>query len=210
MEKLDFKKRDKAFYDGKSGRWERIVLPEMSFLMIDGQGDPNGPAYARALQALYPMAYGVKAMRKRSGADFAVPPLETLWWSVDKSAFVAGDRGNWLWTAMIRVPDAVTSEMVEAARAEVLKKQAKKPGGVDEPTLRAVRLERFTEGDCLQTMHVGSYLDEAPVLADLHGRVMPDAGLTFAGKHHEIYLSDPRRVEAARLRTLLRQPVRPR
>jgi hypothetical protein len=149
-------------------------------------------------------------MRKRSGADFAVPPLETLWWSVDKSAFVAGDRGNWLWTAMIRVPDAVTSEMVEAARAEVLKKQAKKPGGVDEPTLRAVRLERFTEGDCLQTLHVGSYLDEAPVLADLHGRVMPDAGLTFAGKHHEIYLSDPRRVEAARLRTLLRQPVRPR
>lgn len=209
MDKRDFKKTDKAFYSGKAGRWDRVVLPEMTFLMIDGQGDPNGPEFVRAVAALYPMAYGVKGMRKRAGADFTVPPLEALWWSVDKTAFVTGDRANWLWTALIRMPDEVTAGMLGAVRETVLKKQAKKPGGADEPTLLAIRLERLEEGDCLQTLHLGSYTDEAPVLAELHNRVMPEAGLTFAGKHHEIYLSDPRRVAPEKLRTILRQPVRP-
>jgi len=95
MDKLDFKKSDRAFYTGKVGRWDRLTLPRMRFLAIDGQGDPNSADFGRAVQALYPMAYGVKMARKKAGADFAVPPLEALWWADDPGAFVAGQRDAW-------------------------------------------------------------------------------------------------------------------
>ena len=209
MDKLDFRKADKALYAAKPGGWTRIAVPEMTFVMIDGMGDPNGPGYAAALMALYPMAYGVKFAEKAAGRDFAVPPLEALWWADDMAAFVAGDRGNWRWTAMLRVPDGVTGAVVEAVRESVVAKQAKKADGADPALIAAVRLERFEEGDCLQRMHLGPYADEAPVLAELHREVMPGMGLTFGGRHHEIYLSDPRRVAPEKLKTILRQPVRP-
>jgi len=108
---------------------------------------------------------------------------------------------------MIRLPDGVDPGLVEEVRAVVAKKQAKKPDGADEASLRAIRLVSLEEGDCLQTLFVGAYTDEAPVLAELHSKIMPEQGLTFAGKHHEIYLSDPRRVAPEKLRTILRQPV---
>lgn len=206
-EKMDFKKTDRALYAGKVGVWGRVIVPEQRFVMIDGRGDPSGPAYARALAALYPIAYAVKFAQKAKGADFVVPPLEALWWAEDPAAFVAGDRGAWQWTAMLRMPDVVTTEDVEAAREVAMAKAAKKK--VDAGALAEVRYARQTEGDCLQTLHVGPYTEEAPVLADLHDRVMPEAGLTFGRPHHEIYLSDPRRVAPEKLKTLLRQPVVP-
>ncbi|MEZ5715554.1 MAG: GyrI-like domain-containing protein [Paracoccaceae bacterium] len=209
MEKLDFKRRDKALYAARPDGWQRVEIPEMAFLAIDGQGDPNGPGYAAALMALYPMAYGVKFAEKAAGRDFAVPPLEALWWADDPAAFHADDRSDWRWTAMLRVPETVTAGAVEAVRAGVLAKQLKKADGADPGLIAAVRLERFAEGDCLQHLHVGPYADEAPVLAALHSEVMPAMGLTFGGKHHEIYLGDPRRVAAEKLKTILRQPVRP-
>jgi hypothetical protein len=207
MEKLDFKKRDRVLYTGKVGRWDRVTPPKMALLMIDGQGDPNGPGFARALAMLYPMAYAVKFAQKNRGGDFVVPPLEGLWWSDDTSAFVSGDRSAWKWTAMLRVPDAVKGAEVEAARDRVSAKLAKKPE-VDASALADVRFEGFDEGDCLQTLFIGPYSDEPPVLADLHDRVMPEAGLTFNGAHHEIYLGDPRRAAPEKLKTILRQPVR--
>lgn len=206
MDKLDFKKVDKAFYSGKAGRWDRITVPRMSFLMIDGQGDPNGASYGRALGVLYPLAYAVKFAMKAKGADFVVPPLEALWWADDPTVFVSGDRGAWKWTAMLRMPESVSPEMVEDARTASAGKLAKKPG-VDVTALGELRLAQYEEGDCLQTLHIGAYTDEAATLADLHDRLMPEEGLTFHGPHHEIYLSDPRRVEPARLKTILRQPV---
>ena len=209
MDKLDFRKRDRALYAGKPGHWERLTVPPMQFLAIDGHGDPNRPDYARAIAALYPMAYGVKFVEKGDGRDFAVPPLEALWWADDMSAYVAGDRSAWRWTAMLRVPDHVTVDRVEEVRETVLRKQAKKPDGADPNLVNAVRLHRFEEGDCLQTLHIGPYTAEAPVLADLHDKVMPAMGLTFGGLHHEMYLSDPRRVAPDKLKTILRQPVRP-
>ncbi|MDQ2089766.1 GyrI-like domain-containing protein [Marimonas arenosa] len=209
MTKLDFKKTDKPLYTAPREGWARVQLPGMTFLMIDGQGDPNGPEYAAALKALYPMAYGVKFAEKDAGRDFAVPPLEALWWADDMTAFVSADRAHWRWTAMLRVPDAVTSDLVKTVRETVATKQAKKTDGADPDLLRVIRLERFAEGDCLQRLHLGPYTDEAPVLADLHDKVMPGLGLTFGGKHHEIYLSDPRRVAPEKLRTILRQPVKP-
>lgn len=201
MDKRDFKKEDRAFYAGKPGHWERLTLPGMTFLAIAGQGDPDGPAYAAALGALYPLAYGIKSACKSDGADFVVPPLETLWWADDPRAFVAGERRAWRWRAMIRVPDNVTPEALETARAAARRKGREGPLG-------SVTHTRFAEGDCLQTLHVGPYRDEAPLLACLHDEIMPAEGLGFAGPHHEIYLSNPRKARAEKLRTILRQPVR--
>lgn len=202
MDKIDFKKTDRAFYTGKPGRWDRLVLPELPFLAITGQGDPDEAAFAAATGALYALAYGVKFAEKAEGRDFVVPPLEALWWADDPAAFTAGARGDWRWRAMIRMPESVTAERVSQAREAAMAKG--KTGPLD-----AVEPIRLAEGDCLQTLHIGPYADEASVLADLHGRVMPGAGVTFAGPHHEIYLSDPRKAAPDKLKTLLRQPVRP-
>lgn len=206
MDKLDFKKIDKLLYSGKAGRWDRVQVPRMTFLAIEGQGDPNGPDYAAALGLLYPLAYGVKFAAKAEGADFVVPPLEALWWADDPGAFVSGDRAQWQWRAKLRVPEGVAEETVEEVRATVEGKLRKK--GVDTTRLADVRRIEVEEGDSLQILHIGPYTDEAPTLADLHDRLMPEMGLTFNGPHHEIYLSDPRRVALDKLRTILRQPVK--
>ena len=201
MDKLDFKKRDRAFYTGKPGQWQALTLPEMAFLAIEGQGDPNGPAYAEALSVLYPLVYGIKFAHKAAGADFTVPPLEALWWADDPAAFTADDRAAWRWRAMLRVPDTVTAQALDEVRATVRAKG--KTGPLD-----SVTLTHLAEGDCLQTLHLGPYSAEAPVLARLHDEIMPAEGLDFAGPHHEIYLSDPRKTHPEKLRTILRQPVR--
>lgn len=193
MDKLDFKKTDRAFYTGKPGRWDRVCLPEMTYLAIRGQGAPEGAAYGAALAQLYPAAYAIKFAAKADGRDFVVPPQSTQWWADDPAAFVSGQRDAWIWQAMLRVPDWVTDADLDAAKAV-------KP-------CADVAIVHLTEGDCLQTLHIGPYSAEAPVLAELHDRVMPELGLGFGLPHHEVYLSDPRRVAPQKLRTILRQPV---
>ncbi len=133
-------------------------------------------------------------------------PLETLWWADDPSVFVSGDRGEWQWRAMIRMPEFVSREGFNAVRDTVALKLTKK--GADIEGLNEVRLETLNEGDCLQTLHVGPYSEEAATLAHLHDDLMPANGVSFNGLHHEIYLSDPRRVAPEKLRTILRQPVK--
>ena len=208
LEKQDFKKQDKALYSGKSGRWDTIEVPELLFLMVDGEGDPNGASFAGAISALYPLAYALKFKAKADGKDFVVPPLEAQWWANDPSAFVRNDRASWRWTAMLRIPSFFQQSDLQEIVPIVTKKLAKK-GVAGLSVLADVRLAGYSEGTCLQTLHVGPYSAEAPVLADKHDRLMPEKGLTFNGPHHEIYLSDARRVAAEKLRTLLRQPVRP-
>ena len=133
-------------------------------------------------------------------------PLEGLWHAPDMESFTTRrDKSEWMWTLMIMVPDHVTPEMFADAVEAVEKKAAKKKQ--ETSALRSVRFETLDEGLCVQTLHVGSYDDEAPVLDDLHNRFIPDNGLRMTGLHHEIYLSDVRRVEPAKLRTILRQPV---
>ena len=153
MDKLDFKKIDKLLYSGKAGRWDRVQVPRMTFLAIEGQGDPNGPDYAAALGLLYPLAYGAKFAAKAEGADFVVPPLEALWWADDPGAFVSGDRAQWQWRAMLRMPEGVSGDDVEAVRATVLGKLQKKCADVSR--LPDVQLVRIEEGDCLQTLPIG-------------------------------------------------------
>lgn len=205
MSKTDFKKSDRELYSGKVGRWDRLNIPAMQFLAINGQGDPNGPGYAAALAVLYPLAYAVKFHVKGEGRDFVVPPLEALWWAEDPSDFVSGKRQNWEWQTMLRMPEDIALGVVRSCKQNVVQKLTRK--GQDPSLLEDISLVTFDEGDCLQTLHVGSYADEAPVLADLHDRLMPEMSLKFGGRHHEIYLSDPRRVAPEKLRTILRQPV---
>jgi hypothetical protein len=205
--KTDFKKSLDS-YRAHPGEFRLVEVPPLHYLMVDGHGDPNTATdYADAVGTLYPLAYTLKfASKQELGRDYVVPPLEALWWAPDMAAFTtARDKSGWHWTVMIMVPDWIPVELSEQALA--------KGGWKDRPVaLDRVRLETLDESLSVQTLHLGPYDDEAEVLAELHETFIPDAGLRMTGKHHEIYLSDPRRVEPSRLRTILRQPVerRPR
>lgn len=204
LAKVDFKKALPGLYAAPRDRFVSVDVPAMQFVMVDGSGDPNmASAYKQAVEWLYSTSYAMKFAAKAAlKKDYTVPPLEGLWWADDPADFVARRKDRWRWTMMIMVPDFVDRPLFEAAV-----EKAKKKFGVPPSSLR---FERFAEGRCLQILHIGSYDDEAPTLARLHDEVMPSQGLTFAGHHHEIYLSDPRRTEPARLKTILRQPVKPR
>lgn len=202
MNKVDLKK-ELPWYTGRHGMFELVDVPPVNYLMIDGQGDPNtGTQFAEAMEALFPIAYKVKfASKKALGRDYGVMPLEGLWWAEDLSVYTAHtDRSDWLWTAMIMQPHWVDRVMVDDAIAVV---GAKHPPAA----LGRVRFEALVEGPSVQTLHVGSYADEAPVIAAMHGEFMAERGLVPTGKHHEVYFSDARKVEPSKLRTLLRQPV---
>ncbi|MDA5339605.1 GyrI-like domain-containing protein [Stenotrophomonas maltophilia] len=202
MDKIDFRKRDRALYQPPAGRFVPVDVPPLPYVMVDGRGDPNtAPAYAQAVQWLYSVSYALKFALKAEGRDYVVPPLEALWSADDPASFVARRKDEWAWTVMIRTPEDIRPAQWQAAISKARAKLGDAP-----PSLRH---ERLAEGLSLQTLHVGAYDDEGPVLAHLHDEVMPALGYTFAGPHHEIYLSDPRRTEAARLKTVLRQPVRP-
>jgi hypothetical protein len=201
--KVDLK-RELACYTARRNAPQLVEVPDLRYLMIDGHGDPNSPVRAAALKALYPVAYALKFASKRDlGRDYVVMPLEGLWWADDMSTFTcARDKSRWDWTLMIMVPDWITDDMFVTA--------ADKVGAKDDPDrLDDLRLGTLSEGLCVQALHIGSYDDEGPLLRRMHEEFVPAHGLTMSGKHHEIYLSDPRRVEPARLRTILRQPVTP-
>lgn len=201
-EKIDFKKTLDS-YRARQNEFRIVDVPEMQYLMIDGHGDPNtSPAFGEAIETLYPVAYKLKFSSKRDlGRDYVVPPLEGLWWADDMDSFtVARDKSRWDWTLMLMVPDWIGEAMFSAALDEVRDRAA--PARLDD-----VRLESLVEGLCVQTLHVGSFDDEAPVLARMHDEFIPGRGLRMTGKHHEIYLSDFRKVAPEKRRTILRQPV---
>lgn len=202
MEKIDFRKTMKALWQPPAGKFTLVEVPRMRFLMVDGHGDPNtAPAYAHALQWLYSVSYPLKFMSKKElGRDYAVMPLEGLWWADDMESFIRRDKDSWSWTMMIMQPDWITPEMVAAAVAKAGAKHGEPP-----PSLR---LEDYDEGLAVQIMHIGPYDAEGPVLRRLHEEFLPENGLRETGHHHEIYISDPRRTAPERLKTVLRQPVR--
>lgn len=202
MGKVDFKKSLPGLYGPPVNRFVSVDVPAMQFVMIDGRGDPNKAlAYKQAIEWLYSVSYAMKFAAKASrGKDYVVPPLEGLWWADDPADFVARRKDRWRWTMMIMAPAFIDLALFEAAVDKSRKKLGTPPD--------SLRLERLEEGTALQILHVGSYDDEGPILARLHDKEMPARHLTFAGPHHEIYLSDPRKTEPAKLRTILRQPVR--
>ena len=206
MTKIDFKKELKHLYQPSTKQFTVVDVPAMQFLMVNGHGNPNTtPEYTEAVEALYAVAYKLKfASKKEMAKDYTVPPLEGLWWADDMDDFtITRDKSKWDWTMMIMKPDWITQEMVTTAVALVAKKK-------DLPALSKLRLESYHEGLAVQIMHIGSYDDEAPTIRKMHTEFMPTNGLLPRGKHHEIYLSDPRRVAPEKLKTVIRQPVTPR
>jgi len=205
---MDYKKTQKDLYQPKTTP-SVVDIPEMIFIMVDGQGDPNtSESYQSAVEMLYGLSYTIKMSKMGGGApegyfDYTVPPLEGLWWLPDSKDVVLSDKEKFYWTAMIRQPEFVTSEVFEIAKTALARK---KPG----LELARARLERYTEGLCAQVMHIGPYDDEPATIALLN-RYIADNGyrtdLTDTRRHHEIYLSDPRKTAPEKLRTVLRYPI---
>lgn len=202
MEQIDLKKDLKHLYQASAGKVAEVELPRFNFLMVDGAGDPNtAPAYAEAVEALFAVSYTAKFMVKKGpqAIDYAVMPLEGLWWADDMAAFASGDKARWQWTAMIMQPDFVAAETIAAALAET--RRRKPLPGIDR-----LRLEAFAEGRCAQVLHLGPFSGEGPTIVRLHDYI--DARGGRSGKHHEIYLSDIRRAAPEKWRTIIRQPMK--
>jgi hypothetical protein len=202
MQKVDLKKELKRFYQPSAKEVVRVEVPTFQFLMVDGEGDPNtSQAYAGAVEALFSVSYTAKFMVKKGaqGIDYAVMPLEGLWWADDMSTFITRDKSKWKWTMMIMQPAFVKAGFIHAAILEVKRKKAL--SSVD-----ALRLEDFTEGSCAQTLHIGPFSEEGPTIQRVHNFISQHSKLT--GKHHEVYLSDIRRADPAKWKTIIRQPMK--
>ncbi|MGF1504172.1 MAG: GyrI-like domain-containing protein [Anaerolineae bacterium] len=199
--KLDLKKELQHLYKPSKKDFSVVDVPPLAYLMIDGEGNPNtSAAYADAVSALYGRSYAIRSAAKADpGITFTVMPLEGLWWMEDMSRFSAENKDEWLWTMMILQPEFVTAAMVEAAREVAVSKKEDLAG------LRDVRFETYDEGRSAQILYVGPYTQEAPTIAALHAFISEQGGM-LAGKHHEIYLSDPRRTAPEKLKTAIRQP----
>ena len=173
-----------------------------SYLAISGQGAPSGEVFTASIGALYGMAFTIKMTRKFAGLqDYAVCKLEGLWWSESAANFAKLPKDQWLWKLLIRTPDFIKDDDLRQSVAVLLKR------GKGEDVKR-VRLESLAERLCVQMLHVGPYDRECETIAVMRAFAEKQQ-LGFAGKHHEIYLSDPRRVPPERLKTIVRQPVRP-
>lgn len=200
METFDIKRERRDLYAPKPGDFQVVDVPGMGFVMVDGHGDPNtAPAYRDAVAALYTTSYQIRAIAKQQlGRAHVVAPLEGLWSAPDLGVFLRGEKDSWDWTMMIAQPDWISPEIFE----EAVRMAAQKAPATDR-----VRFERFDEGRSVQILHIGSYDDEAPTIARLHEEFLPAQGLLARGRHHEIYVSDPRKTAAAKLKTVLRQPI---
>jgi hypothetical protein len=201
MDKRDFKKELKQLYQPSAKEFSVVDVPPLNFLMIDGHGNPNTSSdYTAALESLYSLAYTIKFALKTKGIDFVVGPSEGLWWMEDMHQFSQDNKDRWDWTMMIVQPEEVTQEVFEDAKIQVTKKK-------DLPALPGLRLETYHEGLSVQILYYGSYSDEGPTIARMH-TFIHESGYELRGKHHEIYLGDPRRTAPEKLKTIIRQPIR--
>jgi len=203
MQKIDFKTTLKHLYAPSAKEVVELDVPEMNFLMIDGKGDPNvSQEFKEAIETLYPVAFALKFMAKKAdaGNDFVVPPLEGLWWADDMNDFASMNKTNWKWTLMIMQPGFVTGKMVDEVVVQVKEKK-------DPPLLSRLRFASYHEGLSAQILHLGPFSEEGPTIERLHDFITK-RGRQNHGKHHEIYLSDFRKVSPEKMRTVLRQPMR--
>ena len=202
MPKIDYKKELKNLYTASAKQPAFVDVPTLSYLRIDGIGDPNtSSAYRDAVASLFSLAYTIKFAIKKSSAaiDYGVMPLEGLWWMDDMRQFSVARKHEWKWTMMIMQPAIVTQPIVDACRSELARKK-------DLAALSKVEFDAFKEGKAAQILHVGPFTEEGPTIEKLHAFIEAN-GLKLAGKHHEIYLSDIRRAAPAKWKTLIRQPV---
>ena len=202
MTKIDFKKELKHLYNPSAKKVEIVDVPMLNFLMIDGSGDPNtAQEYKDAVEALFAVSYALKFMvKKEKGVDYGVLPLEGLWWTDDMAQFSMENKDAWKWSSMIMQPEYVTEALVSKALEQVEKKK-------NSPALPKIRFESFQEGLSAQIMHIGPYSAEGPTIESLHNFIKEN-GYELRERHHEIYLSDPRRSAPERMKTVIRQPIK--
>ncbi|CAM3330632.1 GyrI-like domain-containing protein [Stackebrandtia soli] len=205
MTPYDVKRDLKALYAPKNTKWAIVDIPEQRFIAVDGTGDPNtSQDYTHAVEALYAVAYTLKFASKRAdgGRDFVVGPLEGLWWSDRPDVFVSRDKSAWNWTMFISLPSWITDAMIDDGVTTALEKKKL-------PAISQVRQLTLHEGPSAQVLHIGSYDDETRIMNELHHTYLDANSLRPSGRHHEVYLSDPRKTAPEKLRTVLRQPVEP-
>lgn len=190
-------------YTVRPGAVRFLKIPEHRFVMVDGSGPPGDEAFHARMPGVYGMAYGLHFALKRRGVMGKVGPLEGLWWFAegvsDLDVILARERAGWLWTLMIVLPEEATEAELEDHLADARTK-------IDPEIASSLRVERFTEGDVAQVLHVGPYAEERRSIERLHDGI-ERAGFRPRGRHHELYLGDPRRSAPDRLRTILRQPI---
>lgn len=176
-----------------------VEVPTTKYLSISGRGAPGGAAFTDAMNALYAVAYTIKMARKKVGTQFKIAKLEGLWWADQPGKVVPDSPEDWNWQLLIKVPDAVTNGEVAAA-AKLLRERGKSA------MVDSVVIAELTEGQCVQAMHIGPYANEKDTIARMR-EFATEKGMQFTGRHHEIYIGDPRRAAPDRLRTILRMPV---
>lgn len=199
MTKIDLTKKYKTYYTAKKSP-QMVEFGKVNYLSIEGTGEPAGEEYTRKLEALYPLAYAVKNLSKKTSQDFVVPKLEGLWWVESDKHALEVPRGEWRWKLLIRLPSFITPQTVEEAKMLVLKKK-------NIELVKEICFEEINEGKCVQIMHIGPYASEPETIAKMK-KFMEENNLVENGLHHEIYLSDPRKVDPEKMKTILRQPVR--
>ena len=201
MTPMDVKKDLKHLYEPSAKQFSIVDVPPMTFLMIDGHGDPNhAPAYQQAVEALYTLAYATKFALKKQGHDYSVPPLEGLWWMENMAEFSLERKADWDWTMMIMQPQPVTASVVERVKSEVM---------------AGKRVLRRSRG-CDSTRTLRGWLCRSYTMAPMRTRgrrllsctpLRKRRDMSLEGKHHEIYLGDPRRTAPEKLKTVIRQPI---
>lgn len=202
MEKLDLKKELKSFYKPSRNKTEIVTLPEFNYAMVSGKGNPNdNPDFENAVGALYSVCYTMKfACKKLPGkGDFVVMPLEGFWYMESGNDFNLENKDEWLWDLGILLPDFIGEELFEKSKGEAFRKKG-------HPEIKNVSFVKITEGLSMQTLYVGPYSEEHEVIAGMH-KFAENNGYKLRGKHHEIYLGDPRKTAPEKLKTILRQPL---
>jgi hypothetical protein len=198
MEKLDLRKKFKAYYSAT--RDARLLdVPPVTSLAISGQGEPAGEEFNNRLGVLYALAYGVRKLYKLQDQDFKIPPMSGLWWVNGGRSVLDTPTENWKWKLFIHLPDYVKEESVKKAKTDILKKKKVE-------LVKEIELEKFEEGKSIQILHLGPYTAEQPTV-DKILELMKAENLKQNGHHHEIYLSDPRKVSPEKLKTIIRYPV---
>jgi len=207
METIDLRKQMKDLWSPPVGKVVLVTVPAMPYLVIEGVGNPStSRAFQEAIQALYSAAYTMKFGAKFAGvAEWKVTPLEALWWDtsgrdLSDADYAVTTPGEMAWKALLMQPAVVTGDMLEQAKAEVVRKKK------DVPALTHVGLETWAEGLCVQTMHMGPYAGERATIDIMHAWMAAN-DYRVRGRHHELYLSDPNRTAPEKLKTILRLPV---
>ncbi len=214
MEKLDYKKQDKDLYFPKAEP-TLIDVPNMKFIWVAGRGNPNNEngEYQDALQLLYAISFTIKmskmGVRKIDGYfDYVVPPLEGFWWNENEKSVNYENKDKFMWFSLIRQPEFVTKEVFDWACEEVKSKKGLK--------IEKVEFGEIKEGLCVQIMHIGPYDDEPKTLEKMEKYIEMNHLKNYIGniqngfvrRHHEIYLSDPRKTKPENLKTVIRIPVK--